>query len=31
MFNSWLWHTVEPNQSNEPRISVSFNFVQDGF
>ena len=31
MFNSWLWHSVEPNQSNEPRISVSFNFVQDGF
>jgi len=31
MFNSWLWHTVEPNQSNGDRISVSFNFVQDGF
>ena len=31
MFNSWLWHNVEPNQSNDPRISVSFNFVQDGF
>ena len=31
MFNSWLWHQVEPNESNEPRISVSFNFVQDGF
>ena len=31
MFNSWLWHTVEPNQSNEDRISVSFNFIQRGF
>jgi len=31
MFHSWLWHTVEPNQSNEPRISVSFNFLQKGF
>jgi len=31
MFNSWLWHCVEPNQSNEPRISVSFNFIQRGF
>ena len=31
MFNSWLWHQVEPNQSNEPRISVSFNFIQHGF
>ena len=31
MFNSWLWHNVEPNKSNEDRISVSFNFVQDGF
>ena len=31
MFNSWLWHTVEPNQSNEDRISVSFNFLQSGF
>ena len=31
MFHSWLWHTVKPNQSNEPRISVSFNFIQDGF
>ena len=31
MFNSWLWHNVEPNQSNDPRISVSFNFLQDGF
>ena len=31
MFNSWLWHTVEPNQSNEDRISISFNFIQSGF
>ena len=31
MFNSWLWHTVEPNKSNEDRISVSFNFLQSGF
>jgi len=31
MFPSWLWHCVEPNQSNDIRISVSFNFVQDGF
>ena len=31
MFNSWLWHSVEPNQSNEDRISVSFNFIQRGF
>ena len=31
IFPAWLWHTVEPNQSNEPRISVSFNFIQQGF
>jgi len=31
IFPAWLWHTVEPNQSTEPRISVSFNFIQDGF
>ena len=31
IFPSWLWHSVEPNQSNENRISVSFNFIQDGF
>ena len=31
MFNSWLWHSVEPNMSNETRISVSYNFIQDGF
>ena len=28
MFPSWLWHEVKPNQSNEARISVSFNFLQ---
>ena len=31
MFPAWLWHCVEPNQSNDIRISVSFNFLQDGF
>tara|TARA_R100000995_G_scaffold29851_1_gene13245 strand:- start:479 stop:1060 length:582 start_codon:yes stop_codon:yes gene_type:complete len=31
MFPAWLWHSVEPNQSNDMRISVSFNFIQDGF
>jgi|TARA_Y100001951_G_C11253555_1_gene247961 uncharacterized protein (TIGR02466 family) len=31
IFNSWLWHTVHPNKSTEPRISVSFNFIQRGF
>ena len=31
MFPAWLWHCVEPNQSEELRISVSFNFIQDGF
>ena len=31
MFHSWLWHNVQPNQSNEDRISISFNFLQDGF
>tara|TARA_R100000995_G_C3414452_1_gene90905 strand:- start:31 stop:615 length:585 start_codon:yes stop_codon:yes gene_type:complete len=31
MFPSWLWHCVEPNQSNDIRISVSFNFIQEGF
>ena len=30
MFNSWLWHSVEPNMSNETRISVSYNFIQKG-
>ena len=27
MFPSWLWHKVELNQSNDIRISVSFNFI----
>ena len=31
MFPAWLWHSVEPNQSNGIRISISFNFIQDGF
>ena len=31
MFPSWLWHCVEPNESNDIRISVSFNFLQNGF
>ena len=31
MFPAWLWHSVEPNQSNDLRISVSFNFIQQGF
>ena len=31
MFPSWLWHCVEPNESNDIRISVSFNFLQKGF
>ncbi len=31
IFPSWLWHSVEPNQSNDIRISVSFNFIQRGF
>ena len=28
MFPSWLWHCVDPNESNDIRISVSFNFMQ---
>jgi len=28
MFPSWLTHAVDPNESNEIRISVSFNFMQ---
>ena len=28
MFPAWLWHEVRPNQSNDLRISVSFNFLQ---
>ena len=31
MFPSWLWHEVEPNKSNDLRISISFNFIQHGF
>ena len=31
IFPSWLWHSVQPNESNDIRISVSFNFLQDGF
>jgi uncharacterized protein (TIGR02466 family) len=31
MFPAWLLHSVEPNQSNDLRISVSFNFIQHGF
>ena len=31
IFPSWVWHEVEPNHSNETRISISFNFVQEGF
>ena len=31
IFPAWLWHSVEPNESNDIRISVSFNFIQDGF
>jgi|TARA_R110000764_G_scaffold192103_1_gene277328 uncharacterized protein (TIGR02466 family) len=31
MFPAWLWHSVEENKSNDIRISISFNFIQDGF
>ena len=31
MFPAWLWHSVEENKSNNIRISISFNFIQDGF
>jgi len=31
IFPAWLWHSVEPNESNDIRISVSFNFIQEGF
>ena len=31
IFPAWLWHAVEPNESNDIRISVSFNFIQHGF
>jgi uncharacterized protein (TIGR02466 family) len=30
MFPSWLMHCVDPNRSNDIRISVSFNFLQKG-
>ena len=28
MFPAWLWHEVQPNRSNDTRLSVSFNFLQ---
>ena len=31
MFPAWVWHRVEPNNSNETRISIGFNFIQKGF
>jgi len=31
MFPAWLWHSVESNQSDNLRISISFNFIQHGF
>ena len=31
MFPSWLMHCVDPNNSNDIRISVSFNFIQKAF
>ena len=31
MFPAWLWHSVEDNISNDIRISISFNFIQEGF
>ena len=31
MFPSWLEHCVGVNESDDIRISVSFNFLQDGF
>ena len=31
IFPAWLWHCVQPNESDDVRISVSFNFLQDGF
>ncbi len=30
MFPAWLNHCVDPNQSDEARISISFNFLQTG-
>jgi len=29
MFPAWVNHCVDPNESNDIRISVSFNFLQD--
>jgi len=31
IFPFYLWHNVTPNESNDIRISVSFNFIQHGF
>ena len=31
MFPAWLWHCVDPNNTNDIRISVSFNFMQKCF
>ena len=31
MFPSWVNHGVDPNMSNEIRISISFNFLQRNF
>ena len=28
MFPAWMWHEVRSNESNDTRISVSFNFLQ---
>ena len=28
MFPAWMWHEVKPNESNDTRISISFNFLQ---
>ncbi len=28
MFPAWLWHEVRTNESNQTRISISFNFLQ---
>ena len=30
MFPAWLTHCVDPNNSNDIRISISFNFLQKG-
>jgi len=27
IFPAWLWHEVKPNESNDMRISISFNFL----